>query len=123
MEEEKKYNKVTKIEPYNKNAVFKTVLLPIIRELQYQAWKHKIPLFGTVADKSDANHTHYMSRAITPSALEVALKDDKIKEHIMVQNGYKATRPLLYEDMSEDVELDIDNIPEIIKNNNNEVDQ
>lgn len=73
---------------YNKKKEFEEEVKPIIMQLLSITAARDMPCFVTVAVENTDKKTTYESTAVTPASINIELTDDKIKDHMLIRNGF-----------------------------------
>ncbi len=54
---------------------------------------YKLPMYASVAIKNSEEGTEYTSVVYNPSSHQIGLKDDRIRKHMLIANGFEVVPP------------------------------
>ena len=78
---------------FNSREAYTAYVAATVKTLTELCYKHKLPLFLTVAVRNTANGTEYLSEYISPAIIDVSLQDDQLSRHVNVMNGFDTVLP------------------------------
>lgn len=116
---EEKNSNEKEVTLFNKEEEYKEIIAPLVKDLVSTCAAHDIPMFVTAAYVNTERRTTYDTAAVIPGSIKTVLSEDKIRDHILVHNGFevKLVETEDIEDLIGKVEIDDDDEffkPEVI---------
>lgn len=97
---------------YSKMNEYDNEIKELVKKLLIQCDKHSIPVFLTMAVGDSSTGTSYITEMLSPAALGVKLKDDKIAKHALVVDGFEVV-PYKSGPLVEEL-LDVDEVEQVL---------
>lgn len=97
-----------KITEFDKTEDFTQKIEPIIKELVKICKFYEVPLYVTACTKSDSTSTTYRNFHVSTAINNHNLKDDQIRKHILISNGFDAYQPSTFLEIMADELIDED---------------
>lgn len=76
------------ITPFDKSAVYKSHIEPLVAELMKQCTIYNIPMFVTCCVTNNENGSDYKNQCVAPDSHGLNLTDDNIQKHMCIQLGF-----------------------------------